>query len=355
MPYRFRPLGQKRSAHRKSARAAVLRCWILLVGLFSPAYGVSVARAQDAAEAEQAFQRGRSELAAGLYPAACKSFDESLRLDRASGTLLALAYCQELSGLLASASKTYRAAAELAQSEGRLDRRDAANDQYRAVSERASVITVIVPPSLASTPGLRIKLDGVELDREAFGKPIPVDGGHYRIEAAVGGVSWNGTVSVREERDHQTLVVELIPSATSGGSRASAASSQTTPAPPPRNPLERDPKRRALKDVSFGLGVASMAGLGVGLVAALVANGKNVASSRDGHCDKSGCDARGLELRDDALHAARVATWSIVASGVLAAGGLALYWKSRSDLAQTQLGARAYAQGGGSVVFSHTF
>ncbi|HVR18104.1 MAG TPA: hypothetical protein VMS65_00360, partial [Polyangiaceae bacterium] len=77
--------------------------------------GLSVtrgARAADPDQAEEAFQRGRSLLAEGRYADACKAFEASQAADPASGTLLALAYCQELSGLLASAYANYRAAAE---------------------------------------------------------------------------------------------------------------------------------------------------------------------------------------------------------------------------------------------------
>ena len=80
-----------------------------------------LAAAQDTTHADETFHAGRTLMDSGKLAEACPKFEESQRADPAAGTLLALAYCQELSGLLASAHGSYLAAADLG-SEGRANR-----------------------------------------------------------------------------------------------------------------------------------------------------------------------------------------------------------------------------------------
>jgi hypothetical protein len=294
------------------------------------------AQAQDANRAEEAFQRGRTLLAEKRYPEACKSFEESQREDPASGTLLALAYCQELSGQLASAYTNYRAAAELAQREGHRERQTAATDQSRAIQERVSVLTILVPPTLAGVPGLQVKLDGADIAPAAFGTPIPVNGGTYRVEAAIGNVTWSTTVAVQSERDRKTLVVEL--SAPSGAQPAVPAQ------PSPKQstgPARKDDAEgsRVLEHVGLATAIGGLATLAVGFGFGLVAISKDAASNRDGHCDARGCDETGFELQNEALDAAHVSTWCVVAGSVLTLGGGALYFgaKAPSSKATSQI------------------
>src|SRR5579864_3897961 len=75
----------------------------------------AVASEPDVAEA--LFRDGHALLKEHRYQEACAKFADSQRHDPASGTLLALAYCQELSNALASARASYLAAAELARVE----------------------------------------------------------------------------------------------------------------------------------------------------------------------------------------------------------------------------------------------
>src|SRR5882724_5078619 len=72
-----------------------------------------------ASQADETFLLGRALLKDRRYAEACPKFQQSQVEDPASGTLLALAYCQELSGLLASSLSSYLAAAQLAEHEGR--------------------------------------------------------------------------------------------------------------------------------------------------------------------------------------------------------------------------------------------
>lgn len=284
------------------------------------------AQATESGRAEAAFQTGRAHLAAGRYTEACKAFDESQREEPASGTLLALAYCQELSGLLASAWGNYRAAAELAQREGHEERRGAATEQSKVLADRLSVLTVVVPPALAGADGLRVTLDGRELARSSFGSPLPVDGGTYRVEATAGEASFGATVSVRGERDKQVVVVELtVPVGAAPAPRAPATTHERRVSLPPTPKREAHPPKSVVPPLALGAVIAGGVGLGLGAGFGLAAVSKNRASYRDRHCDARGCDARGIELRNDAFTAARVSTWSFVSGGALAIAGGAFY------------------------------
>src|SRR5215211_6965210 len=98
--------------HRRAA-------WLALtMGLALPRW----AAAQDTTRADETFHAGRELMKDGKLAEACPKFEESQRADPASGTLLALAYCQELSGLLASAHANYLAATNLAAKEGQPER-----------------------------------------------------------------------------------------------------------------------------------------------------------------------------------------------------------------------------------------
>jgi hypothetical protein len=279
------------------------------------------AQAGNPERAEEAFQRGRTFLEKREYAQACRSFEESQLEDPASGTLLALAYCQELSGLLASAYKNYRAAAELAQTEGQSERHQAATQQSKALEQRVSALTIVVPENVAGVPGLRVTLDGVEVARSRFGTPIPVNGGTYRVEAVAGKAAWSAAVSVHGERDYKTLVVELILSQPE--SRPAPASMSPRSAAPPSHRAPDPP--RSLEYVSLGLALGGSAALVGGIAFGIRAQAKNRASNRDGHCDARGCDARGIELRNEAFSAAHTATWLSIASGALVAGAAGLY------------------------------
>jgi hypothetical protein len=309
------------------------------------------ARAEDASHAEETFQRGRALLSEGKYAEACKAFEMSQKEDPASGTLLALADCQELSGLLASAWANYRAAAELAQREGHSDRRDAAADQSRVLMDRVSVLTIVVPPSIAGQPGLKVTLDGAEVARSSFGSALPVDGGTYRVEATVGQTSWSATVTVGGERDKKTIVVELLP----------PRRGETPAEPEGTQPAKSEPRderhdSRTLEHVGLAGGITGLATIGVGLGFGIVANSKHQASERNGHCDATGCDSEGMELENDAIAAARVSTWCVIGGSVLAVGGAVLYFgaKSSSPSSQARVGA-SVSPAGAQLFFKETF
>ena len=83
---------------------AVLASALLATALLvAPAVSAAEPGADPVTMAEALFQQGKQLLERGDAHAACPKLAESLRLDRATGTLLALAMCHEVEGRLASA------------------------------------------------------------------------------------------------------------------------------------------------------------------------------------------------------------------------------------------------------------
>lgn len=305
------------AANRPAAFLAIGACLLL----------PRLARAQDTTKADETFHAGRELMKDGNLAEACPKFEESQRADPASGTLLALAYCQELSGLLASAHSNYLAAADLAAKEGKTEKQKAAAERAEALAKRFSTLVIVVPPSVRKQAGLRIKRDGIELDRTAYNVAIPLNGGTHAIEVtAPGKERWAGVITLQTEADHKTLELpELEPEVsvfieTSGPRR-----------PAPVYAVQPEPASvRHMRQAAFGLGVGTALAVGLGATFGLAAKSRNDASNRDGHCDASGCDAYGAERREAALDAARVSTWSFVAAGALGASAIILYFKADS-------------------------
>ena len=308
--------------HRLSAVAA------LGLGLLLPA----VARAQDTTRADETFQAGRALLKDGKYADACPKFEESQRHDPASGTLLALAYCQELSGLLASSWANYLAASDLAAKEGQPERQAAATERAKALAERYSTLTIVVPAELSSLPGLRVLRDGIDVDRSAYNGKIPLNGGMHSIEAvAPGRERWSGAVTLQQEADHKTVTLPVLSAEQTGVFSLTSQSRHGAPVAPREEPVNR------LRQGSLLLAVGSGVALGLGATFGILATSRNESSNEDNHCSPLGCDAVGIERRNSALSAARVSTWSFVAAGALATGSIVLYLSSSGSSQSTRV------------------
>jgi hypothetical protein len=289
----------------------------------------------DATKADETFNAAHQLLKTGNFADACPKFEESQRADPASGTLLALAYCQELSGLFASACSNYRAAADLAAKEGQTERQKAASARAEALSKRVSTLTLQVPPELTRQPGLVIKRDGVALDRTAYNGAIPLNGGTHAIEVSAPGYErWAAAVTLQNEADHKTLALPILERENASFIPLTAQRRDARqPAAPPASPAETN-TIRVMRQASLAMGIGSAVAVGFGVTFGIAAKSRNDASNRDGHCDATGCDVYGSERRSAALDAATVSTWSFVTAGALGAGALVLYFGAESKSAR---------------------
>jgi hypothetical protein len=319
---RLRSTGSLR--RRAPARARAFYLALLTLGLLLASPGV--ARAGDATIAETLFREARALMDAGDYARAEGKLAESYRQDPASGTLLALAYCQEKAGKTASAWGSYAAAVLRARQDGRADREQAAQAKVSELDDKLSRLVIEVPPETASLPGLIVKRDDQRVSDAIWGSAIPVDPGEHTIEATADGrAPWRATVRVGAGADRQKVSVgPLLPGENSQPTASARAAAGPTGA---GSAADRTPEKAGGggRPLGIGIGVGGILAMGVGAGFALRAQSLDKASKRDGHCDPSGCDDKGLKLNEQALGAAAIATVLTIAGGVVTIGGAAVY------------------------------
>jgi serine/threonine-protein kinase len=301
-------------------------------------------RAGDTALAEALFREGKTLLGAGDYEHACPKLEESFRQDPATGTLLALAACQERSGKVASAWATYTDVAARSHQEGRTDREKVARDHAEALAPRLSRLTLEVSPELRKLAGFSLKRDGAVVPDAAYGSAVPIDPGEHALEAtATGKKRYEQKFSIGKEPTQKKLsippleddpnavaVAAAVPVAVAAPPVATeppaAEPAAPTAPPPPSEPASQGGfPFRTVGLLAGGVGIAAF---GVATVFAFKAKGLDDDSNAEGHCDATGCDERGTELRNDAIHAGNVATGFLVGGAVLVGGGAALYFLS---------------------------
>jgi hypothetical protein len=257
--------------------------------------------------AESLFRDGRELMEKGDYIAACPKLSESFAQDPATGTLLALAVCQEQIGQTASAWANYTKVISLAKREGRTDREQAAEEHSRALEPKLSRLTVEVDLSAASLTGFIVTRDGVAMGKGAWGASAPVDPGEHVIEAtAPGKRAWRSKVTIESNADSQVVRVPSLEDQ-------------------PTEDSDADRGMPPLRTVGIAVGGAGLVAFGVSGYFALHAKSLNTESKNDGHCDADDrCDAAGLRKRNDAISAATGATVALVAGGILTATGVTL-------------------------------
>ena len=207
---------------REVAFLAMASLGIALVG--APAVNAAEPAGDPVALAEALFQQGKQLLERGDAHAACPKLAESLRLERATGTLLALAMCHEVEGRLASAWAEYLEVIARARKDGRADREEAARQWAQKLEARLSTLSVAVPAAVAEIPGLRVERDGVPLDAPAWSTAVPVDPGpHVIVAKAPGRETWTGTIVVAGAAERRTVTVPLLALDERGPTQAIAA------------------------------------------------------------------------------------------------------------------------------------
>ncbi|HWO10101.1 MAG TPA: hypothetical protein VNN80_11495 [Polyangiaceae bacterium] len=321
--------------------------------------GVS-AQDSNSAAAEALFREAREQLKRGELKRACQNFVESQRLEPATGTLLAVANCNERQGKLATAWDQFSDVIWRAQQENRQDRATLAQERADALEPRLSVLTLDVPAALNAIAGLTVTLDGEALELKRLELPIFVDGGRHVVEvSATGHQTKVRSVEVRPERDRVTLVLPVLerPNATPAAGPALAPSAplerEPSPAPadaaspsvpllatgePPTTPASTPESMPASADdvgltqgqtagVALGIaGAALLTGGAVALIAALVKKGQS-----EDYCTGDACEPAGLVLREDAVALGNWATGLGIGGALLGGIGLALWLGGERD------------------------
>lgn len=314
---------------------------LVLMTLASPAVADN-----SAARADRLFEQGKQLMKENRLVEACPKLEESQRLERAPGTLLALAYCREQLGLLASAHATYLEAAKLAEDAEQDDRVLAARKRAAALQLRLSTLAFVVPEGLSQLTGFELRLNSTLVEHTTWQGPLPLDHGMYTIEVSAPGFEpWRTSIVLRDEGQRHVVTIpklEPVQSAITVEDGPTPALPGKRVALPARNFGETAPgttRGSHEKTWTLATGIGSVVSLGAGAALGLRAISKNEQSNSAGHCDSRGCDPRGLALRQDALTAARFSTGLFVLGGALAVTSLTLYLTTGAHQNPTQVTA----------------
>jgi hypothetical protein len=304
-------------------------CLALLTGGLMAA--VSAAQESDPrAEAKTLFDEASALARKGRCVDAIPKLERSLNLDPASGTAYNLAVCEETVGRTATASRYYQRAAQLAGSEGNLERRASALSEDARVAAEVAHLIVDVPPS-HRVADLRVSCDGVDVSWQSWGAAVPIDPGDHTIEArASGRVAWTAQVKVERSRSATVAVPLLEPQPNETGKPvADLANDNDTD-------TGHATSSRLAAFIVGGAGIAAVvvgAGLGIG---GLVKNGESEDKCPDPgdgeQCvDKSTEYQDALDLKDGARALGTAGLTTLVLGGAAVATGVILFATSAGD------------------------
>src|SRR5205085_300515 len=150
-----------------------------------------------------------------------------------------------------------------------------------ALDERVPRVTFVVD---APAEGLEIHFDDRRVPRAEWGVALPVDPGHYRVEAsAPSRRAWSGSFDAAAGRTTRVAVPALAP-AMAGASNPPDVAPNIVPEPiasppPPPPPSEPEPRGSggSSKTIGLALAGAGAAGLVIGSIAGIIAIGKKSA------------------------------------------------------------------------------
>jgi hypothetical protein len=269
----------------------------------------------DAAEASRLFEEGRTLAKQGDHRGACDKFAKSLALDRAVGTELNLADCNERLGRIAEAWRLFdHAAGELAR--GSDDRATFARDRADALASRLMSVVVKLPQP--TSPNVKVTIAGRDVQPSA---EI-----HDRVEP--------GSVEIVVTAPTRARFVQTV--------RGVAGATVTVDVPAAGEPL-RDTTtelRRSRVHIAWGLtGGAALSAIAstVLIVKAKRDYDQTVSSSA---CQKTAdnqlvCTDAGDKAISDSQRLGWISTGLAAGAGVLLAGAAVIYFTAPRDVVVT--------------------
>ena len=310
-------------AFRRSGNATWTRTLVVVsavaavVAVARPA--LAQGRGESIATAEALFRDGTALLDEKRYAEACPKLAESHRLDPATGTLLALAFCHEGEGRLATAWAEFAEVAGRAREEGRTDREQVAREHTASLGPRLARLSVDVPPAVRSLSGLVILRDGVEISEAVWNTPVPVDPGLHVITAKANGKKeWQGEASVAGEGQKASVTVPMLDDA---APEAEAAPLPTEAA----EPASANDSKRPYRIAGVATAGAGVLSLGLSAYFGLHAMSKN-SDSEAGCNEQNRCTEEAKQARLDARSSGDWATGTLVVGGLLVGAGAVLYF-----------------------------
>lgn len=254
---------------------------------------------RDPAKAQQAADEARKLESAGKTDEACAAFARSQALDPLGPTLVLLALCHEKQGKLATAWSELVEAAALLAREKNADREAFARGRAKELEPRLSALVL---EGVEGTSVETLTVDGQDLPKPAWARPIPLDAGeHTLVFGKVGAEPASATVRVPGGAAKVSYRVPTL-------AAAKVASLPGTTDPP---------------YLGYGLAGAGVVGLGLGAVFGLSA--LSAGSDVKAACDaQKQCTAEGLKRLDEGRSAGTISTIGFVAGAALVTAGVVL-------------------------------
>jgi hypothetical protein len=231
---------------------------------FTGIISFSVRANADSGQAEELFVLGKQQMDQKDYTKACKSFEESNKLDPQVGTQYNLAICQEAAGKIASAWSGYLSVQDLSlkQAPPNVERSRAAGERAEKLRSRIARIKVLVLPSVRE-PGMEVRIDGKPVPEPLWDRGNPADiGTHNVIAVAPGKLPFNGKVRVEEDGVSVQVEVTKLDPAPPGVDTMAVKKEESQVADTGRLLAEREVTSRSKSIAGYVVG-------GVGLVTAV--------------------------------------------------------------------------------------
>ena len=285
----------------------------LVVVLLLSRTGVAEERTEILAEAS--FAEGVRLMRADRCGEAIAKFQESQRLDPASGTALDLAYCEARLGRVATAWLTYRRAIALAEAQGKPDHARIGQTEADKLEPDLPRLVLVIQKG-SGTPAL--ELDGERLGAPMWAEPIPLDPGPHDIAVTVAATYvWRKTVTMsRGER----TTVELPPVPAAAPAPAPAAPANDHPSGRSAPPQPETNPRRTWAFVLGGVGAAAVI-----TSVALFTSARVEYDGVGGHCAGNACDDEGYSARTAAASRAKVSYFVLAGGGALLGASAVLF------------------------------
>jgi hypothetical protein len=248
------------------------------------------------------FQQAKGLMAAGNYAEACPKFEESFRLEAATGTLLNLAVCHEKAGQTATAWAEYTDAAARARREGRSDREKFAADHARALEPVLARLTLAVPPATRE-PQLEVRVDGTLIGQASWGTAVPFDPGKHAVEASAPAKQRFSTeVELGAGQSRTVEIPTLHPAASTKPVAAKPGASGTSPTDSRTPPAKEGAATGGSRVAAYVVGGIGVVGLGVGTYFGLRTFTKTKESDQ-------ACTPECTQAGVDAMNAAKTSAW----------------------------------------------
>jgi hypothetical protein len=326
-------------------RSALVGLSLLLCASGARAQAPTQARAA----AEALFRQAVVLAKAGNLNEACPKFEESQRLDPQTGTLVYMATCHAEQGKTATAWVEFNRAATLAARAGETERAETAKSRARELEPKLSRIKIELQ---AHVQGMKIALDGNELETPSLDTLIPVDPGKHELSASAPGYQSRSTAfTVSQASGVASVVVPAlveqpaVPTSTAKPAAAPPVAPHDAPPPATHDTSRGGTTLRTLGWIGVGVGAI---GVGVGSYFGLRA--MSTRNDANGHCKGSYCDPTGLEKHDDSHLQATVSTIAFGVGLAAAGAGVVLLLSSKSKTENGALLLETRPSGGGGEI-----